>query len=77
MVQAISDSVRLCVTGDMETILTVPGDDDGRFLLGFSDGTLLLGTFEDAMECVWEVVREGAGRVRCIDSGVVLEWHTE
>ncbi|MDX3911349.1 MAG: hypothetical protein QHC67_16255 [Sphingobium sp.] len=77
LVQPIPDSVRLRVTGDIETTLTVPYDDDDRSLLGFSDGTLLLGTYDDSLQCIWEVARDGAGIVRFNEGGVVLEWHAE
>ena len=77
VIQPIPDSVALLVTGDITTRLTVPFDDADRFLLGFSDGTLLVGTYNEKLECGWEVVREGAGLVRVVDELVVLEWHAE
>lgn len=77
MVEAIPDSVRLRVTGDIETTLTVPYDDDDRFLLGFSEGTLLMGTYNDNLECIWEVARVGAGIVRFVDGVALLEWRAE
>ncbi|MDB5714311.1 MAG: hypothetical protein JWO15_1708 [Sphingomonadales bacterium] len=46
MVHPMPDSVSLRVTGDITTTLTVPFYDDDRFLLGFSDGTLLIGTYD-------------------------------
>lgn len=76
-VEAIPDSVRLLVRGDIETTLTVPYDDDDRFLLGFSDGTLLLGTYNDSLECIWEVAREGAGIFRVVGGVALLEWRAE
>lgn len=77
MVEAIPESVRLRVTGDIETTLTVPYDDDDRFLLGFSDGTLLQGAYNDRLECIWAVARDGAGIVRFADGTAVLEWSAE
>ncbi|AOF94744.1 hypothetical protein [Sphingobium sp. RAC03] len=47
----IPDSVRLRVSGDVETVLTVPYDEDERFLVGLSDGTVLMGYFDEAMQC--------------------------
>lgn len=38
---------RLQVIGDIEAILHVPFDDDDRFLVGVSDGTLLVGTYDE------------------------------
>lgn len=73
----IVGEVRLRVTGDIETMLTVPYDDDDRFLLGFSDGTLLLGTYDASLRCSWEVGREGAGLVRFDGDRVMLEWRAE
>ena len=77
VIQPVPDSVALLVTGDITTRLTVPYDDDDRFLLGFSDGTLLIGTYNETLECGWEVAREGAGLVRLVDDLVVLEWPAE
>lgn len=77
MVEAIPNSVRLRVTGDIETTLTVPYDADDRFLLGFSDGTLLLGAYNDSLQCIWEVARNGAGIVRFAGDVAFLEWRAE
>jgi hypothetical protein len=38
---------RLEVRGDIEAVLQVPFDDDDRFLVGISDGSLLLGTYDE------------------------------
>jgi uncharacterized protein YfaT (DUF1175 family) len=76
-IEPIPGSVRLRSTGDIETVLTVPYDDDDRFFVGFSDGTLLHGTYDDNLRCGWKVAREGAGLVRFIGDGVVLEWNAE
>jgi hypothetical protein len=73
----IPNEVRLRVTGDIETVLTVPFADDDRFLLGFSDGTLLLGSYDGSLRCSWKVGREGAGLIRFEGETVVLEWRAE
>ena len=69
---------RLQVSGDIEAILHVPFDDDDRFLVGVSDGTLLLGTYDEQLRCTWSVAREGAAIVRiegeCIDLHWSVEW---
>ncbi|KXU29478.1 hypothetical protein A0J57_23180 [Sphingobium sp. 22B] len=77
LVQPIPDSVRLRVTGDVETVLSVPYEDDDRFLLGFSEGTLLIGFYDDRLNCRWEVARGGAGIVQFTSDGVRLNWHVE
>ena len=77
MIEPIPDSVRLRVTGDIHTMLTVPYDDDDRFLLGFSDGTLLMGTYSDSLQCLWQVARDRAGIVRFIGDKVVVDWRAE
>ncbi|WP_097092224.1 hypothetical protein [Novosphingobium sp. Chol11] len=76
-VQPIPDSVRLRITGDVETMLSVPYEDDDRFLLGFSDGTLLVGSYDDRLNCNWTVAREGAGIVQFTSGGVRLDWRVE
>lgn len=68
------------MTGDLETLLTVPFDDDDRFLLGLSDDTLLLGTYDSELRCTWEVAKEGLGCVR-VEGPLVrvittVEWAT-
>jgi hypothetical protein len=73
----IPDSVRLRVTGDVETVLAAPYDEDERFLVGLSDGTLLMGYYDEAMRCRWEVARDGAGIVRFDGSAVRVEWRVE
>ena len=79
-IKPLPGSPRLHVSGDLETVLTVPFDDDDRFLLGLSDGTLLLGTYDDELRCSWEVAREGIGSVRVEARGVYVntsvEWVT-
>ncbi|OBX18055.1 hypothetical protein A9995_13950 [Erythrobacter sp. QSSC1-22B] len=72
-IQPIPDSARLAVTGDLETVLMVPFEDDDRFFIGFSDGTLLQGTYDHNLRCGWKVAREGAGLVKFYGESVVLE----
>ncbi len=48
--EPIPGSFGLLSTGDIETVLTVPYDDDDRFFVGFSDGTLLQGTYDDNLD---------------------------
>jgi hypothetical protein len=76
-IEPIPGSVRLRSMGDIETVLTVPYDDDDRFFVGFSDGTLLQGTYDGSLRCKWKVAREGAGLVRFVGDSVVLEWLAE
>ncbi|MXO48113.1 hypothetical protein GRI69_07575 [Erythrobacter vulgaris] len=76
-IKPVLGSARLHVSGDLETVLTVPFDDDDRFLLGVSDGTLLLGTYDDELQCTWEVAREGAGSVRVEARGVYVDTSVE
>lgn len=76
-IHPIPDSVRLRVSGDVETVLTVPFDADERFLVGLSDGTLLMGWYDDDMRCQWEVARDGAGIVRFDGDLARVEWRVE
>lgn len=73
----IPESVRLRVTGDVETMLYVPYDNDERFLVGLSDGTLLHGCYDEQMRCKWEVARDGAGIVKFEGDAVRVEWRVE
>lgn len=73
----IPDSVRLAISGDVETVLTVPYDEDERFLVGLSDGTLLMGHYDEAMQCRWEIARDGAGIVRFDGNAARVEWRVE
>nr|WP_232366611.1 hypothetical protein [Alteripontixanthobacter muriae] len=77
-IEPVPGSVSLRVTGDVETLLTVPFDDNDRFLLGLSDGTLLLGTYDEDLRCGWKLSRQGAGAVRFIAGSVTInapvEW---
>lgn len=68
---------RLEVSGDIEAVLQVPFDDDDRFLVGVSDGSLLLGTYDEQLRCTWSVVREGAAIVRIEGERVDLHWSVE
>lgn len=77
MIEAITGTAKLKVSGDIEAVLTVPFEDDDRFLVGLSDGTLLLGTYDDLLRCRWQVLQDGAGIVRIAESAVTLEWRAE
>lgn len=76
-IEPVPESVRLCVSGDIETTLAVPYEDDDRFLIGLSDGTLLQGAYDDQLECKWEVARDGAGLVRLEGRSIVVDWRME
>jgi len=77
LIDPIPDSVRLRVKGDIETVLTVPYEDDDRFLIGLSDGTLIQGLYDERLECRWTVIREGAGIVRLKDRSIAVEGRIE
>jgi len=64
------------VSGDVETVLTVPYDEDEQFLMGLSDGTLLMGYYDEGMQCRWEVARDGVGIVRFEGNAARVEWLT-
>lgn len=68
---------RLQISGDIEAVLHVPFDDDDRFLVGISDGTLLLGTYDEQLRCTWSVVGEGAAIVHIEGERVDLHWSVE
>lgn len=68
---------RLQVGGDIVAVLYVPFVDDDRFLVGISDGTLLLGTYNEQLRCTWSVAREGAALVRIEGERVDLQWSVE
>lgn len=76
-VEAISGTPKLCVTGDIEAFLLVPFDDDDRFVIGLSDGTLMQGIYDEKLACTWSVLTEGAGIVRFHRYGFTLDWKTE
>jgi len=73
LIEPIPDSVRLRVTGDIETVLIVPYEDDDRFLIGLSDGTLLQGLYDKRLDCRWTVIRNGAGIVQLKDRTIGVE----
>jgi len=76
-IEAIPDSVRIRVTGDIETVLSVPYEDDDRFLVGLSDGTLLIGSYDDDLQCRFDVARERAGIIRCYEGAAQVDWRIE
>ena len=45
-------------------------------MLGLSHGTLLVGTYGEALHYVWTISREGTGIVRFCGNAVTLEWQT-
>ncbi|MDM7957028.1 hypothetical protein [Blastomonas sp.] len=65
------------VSGDIQAVLQVPFDDDDRFLVGISDCTLLVGTYDEQLRCSWSVAREGAAIVRIQGERVDLHWSVE
>lgn len=73
-IEAIPDSVRVRITGDVETVISVPYDDDDRFMVGLSDGTLLIGSYDDALRCEFDVARYGAGFVQIERGAAKIEW---
>lgn len=76
-IEPIPDTLRLKITGDVHTTLVVPYDEDDRFLLGFSDGTLLVGSYDDALRCLFEVARYGAGIIRFVKGRAIIDWRIE
>lgn len=76
-VQPILGSTKLQVSGDIETVLHVPFDDDDRFFVGLGDGTLLLGTYDEELRCSWSIARDGAGNVRIEKDQAIVEWAIE
>lgn len=76
-IDGIAGSVKMHVTGDLETVLTVPHDEDERFLVALSDGTLLLGTCDENLAYTWSVARNGAGIVHVAMGSVTIEWNVE
>ncbi len=77
LIRPIPESVRVRVSGDVETVLAVPYDADERFLVGLSDGTLLQGSYDRHLHCRGEVVRDGAAIVRFEGDVVRVEWPVE
>jgi len=76
-IDPIPGTVRLRVGGDLETVLTVPFDDDDRFFVGVSDGTLLTGTYDENLRCSWSVAQHGAAIIRVVGDRVELDWRVE
>ncbi|MEC3911527.1 hypothetical protein U5A82_13960 [Sphingobium sp. CR2-8] len=73
-IESIPESVRLRVSGDVETTIAVPYDDDDRFMIGLSDGTLLVGNYDEDLRCQFDVARYGAGFVKIEKGAAVVEW---
>lgn len=73
-IEAIPDSCRIRVSGDVETVVAVPYEDSDRFMIGLSDGTLLIGNYDEALRCQFDVARYGAGFVRIEHGAAVVEW---
>lgn len=76
-VEPIPDSVRLRISGDVETVVSVPYEDEDRFMVAFSDGTLLVGSYDEDLQADFEVAREGAGFIRRDGRAVILDWSME
>ncbi|NWK94648.1 hypothetical protein DM806_02980 [Sphingobium lactosutens] len=76
-IQPIPESVRLRVRGDVETTLVVPYEDDDRFLVCLSDGTLLQGLYDDGLACRWEIIRDGAGLVKARGQSIIIDGPVE
>lgn len=73
-IEAIPESCRLRVSGDVETVLRVPFDYDERFMIGTSEGTLLVGTIDRSMRCQFDIARDGAGFVRFEQGAAFIDW---
>jgi hypothetical protein len=65
---------QISVTGDIETVLSVPFDYDERFMLCMSEGTLLVGTYDASLHCQFDIAREGAGFVRFEPDAAIIDW---
>jgi len=76
-IEPIPDSVRVKISGDIETVLSVPYEDDDRFLVGLSDGTLLVGSYDDDLRCKFDIARDGAGIVRFESGAALVDWNVE
>jgi hypothetical protein len=76
-IEPIPNSVRVRITGDIETTLSVPFEDDDRFMVGLSDGTLLIGFYDDHLRCRFDVARDGAGIIQFEDGAAVVNWKVE
>jgi hypothetical protein len=77
VIEAIPESVRVKMSGDIDTVISVPYKDDDRFLVGLSDGTLLMGSYDDDPHCRFDVVRDGAGIVRTERGKAIIGWRVE
>lgn len=73
-VESVPESVRLRISGDIETLIAVPYENDGRFMIGLSDGTLLIGSYDEDRRCHFDVARYGAGIVKIKKGAAVIEW---
>jgi hypothetical protein len=76
-IEPIPNSVRVRITGDIETTLSVPFEDDDRFLVALSDGTLLVGSYDDDLRCKFDIARDGAGFVRFESGAALVDWRVE
>lgn len=76
-IEAVPDSCRLRVSGDVETVLSVPFEDDDRFLVGLSDGTLLVGSYDEELHCRFDVARHGAGIVQFDRGAAIIDFRVE
>lgn len=76
-IEPIPDSVRVKISGDIETVLSVPYEDDDRFLVGLSDGTLLVGRYDENLRCRFDVARDGAGIIRFENGSAIINWKVE
>ncbi|WP_380802257.1 hypothetical protein [Sphingobium tyrosinilyticum] len=76
-IEPIPNSVRVQISGDVETTLSVPYEDDDRFLVALSDGTLLVGSYDEELRCKFDVARNGAGIVRFENGAALVDWRME
>ena len=77
LIKPILGSVRFEVTGEIKTVLSVPYDDDDRFLIGLSEGTLLQGSYDEGLRCVWKLVTAGTGVVWFETDSVIVDGQIE
>lgn len=73
-IEPIPESCRLRVSGDVETVIAVPYDDDDRFMVALSEGTLLVGSYDELLRCQFDVARYGAGFVRFEQGAAMIDW---
>lgn len=78
-IQGVGETEYLRLTGDIDTTLRLPYDveQESRFFLAFSDGTLIEGDFGDEQLLAFRVAQEGAGIVRIEESSLRLDWNVE